>query len=417
MKNLIFLVLFITITFYSCSEKSLELEPLSPDVEESSGLEGALKASATGITVVYKDRTSYISGHSPFLNPSQINLNRVATGGSSYTTVYGFNVPDVNRARGFRWNSGDETTSEWRPQGITGFTWNGIRYLLISWYDTRDNNFKGSRVTLVNISPSSADHLKYRHILLVYNVIPSSPTGYTQLGMYAPFKIHAGGLAYKNGKLYVANTSVGLAVFDLNKIIEVGTGTGAETKCGKDASGNMYAFDYRYILPQIGYYRIEGGANPFSCVSLDESGTSFWTGQYSASNVASSVVPKVYGFPINSSGTLLNSGIQYMTPKNGLFTNNHAHGIQGVFRKNSRVWISCTGMPSLSYGSDARLARYTDGASDCVRYRWPYGAEDLYYESSLDYLWCLTEFEPNCGAANGSQVNRCVFAVKFANYE
>ena len=85
----------------------------------------ATESPASGISVNYVNTSSYINSGFSFLNPTQINKNRVATGGSGYTQVYGFNVPEANRARGIRWNSDDETTNHWRPQGITGFKKNG----------------------------------------------------------------------------------------------------------------------------------------------------------------------------------------------------------------------------------------------------------------------------------------------------
>jgi len=398
----------------SCTESVVK-----PTIEnETNKLAAAAATPATGITVsAYKDTQAYISSGFSFLNPTQVNKNRQAIGGSSYTEVYGFNIPEENRARGIRWNSDDETTSIWRPQGISGFTKNGVRYLLITWYARNSAEFKGSRITLMDISPSSATYLTYRHILLVQPNIPATVSGYTQYSTYAPLDIHGGGMAYLNDKLYIASTSLGVRVFDLNKIIEVATGDDTDTKCGKDANGNLYAFNYRYILPQVGYYDINGGADPFSSLQLNAEGNAIWTCQYYPGSADASIVPKIFGFPLGADGTMLNSGIQMATPKNSLFDGNHAHGMQGIFRKGSTTWLSCTGSPSESYGSTARLARYTDGDTNTVRYRWPYGSEALYYEPTYDYLWSLTEFEPNSGAANGSAVNRCIFAVIFANYQ
>jgi len=392
---------------------------VKPTIESDTNAVGVAAAiPATGITVAaYKDTGGYISSGFSFLNPTQVDKNRQAVGGSSYTEVYGFNIPEENRARGIRWNSDDETTSLWRPQGISGFTKNGVRYLLITWYAMNSAEFKGSRITLMDISPSSATYLTYRHILLVQPTIPATVSGYTQYSTYAPLDIHGGGIACLNDKLYIASTNLGVRIFDLNKIIEVATGDDTDTKCGKDASGKLYGFNYRYILPQVGYYDINGGADPFSSLQLNAEGNAIWTCQYYAGSADASIVPKIFGFPISSDGTVPNSGIQSVTPKNSLFDGDHAHGMQGIFRKGSNTWLSCSGSPTESYGSKARLARYTDGDANTVRYRWPYGAEALYYEPTYDYLWSLTEFEPNAGAANGSAVNRCIFAVLFANYQ
>ncbi|SHF44174.1 hypothetical protein [Chryseobacterium takakiae] len=412
-KQLLGWMLLLVLTGVGCQNN--ELTSASAE-EELSSQTHANKAVTDATVNAYVDTSAYISSGFSFLNPSQVDKNRQAIGGSAYTEVYGFNIPEENRVRGIRWNTDDETTSIWRPQGIAGFTKDGVRYLLVSWYAKDDAEFKGSRITLIDISPSSSTYLTYRHILLVQPDIPASTTAYSQYGSYAPLNVHAGGIAYFKGKIYLSSTNLGVRVFDLNKIIEVSTGDTTNNKCGKDANGNLFAFNYRYILPQIGYQKINN-ANPFSTVQVNDEGTELWTGQYYAGSADASIVPKVFGFPINTSGILQNTGISEVAPKNSLFADNHAHGIQGVFRKGNRTWLSCTGSPSNSYGSNARLARYTDGADDTVRYRWPYGAESLYYESQYGYLWSLTEYEPNAGAQNGSQVNRCIFAVDFSKYE
>ncbi|MCS3869323.1 hypothetical protein J3D55_002239 [Chryseobacterium ginsenosidimutans] len=406
-------MLMLAVTSIGCQNN--EIASASMDEELSS--KPNVNKAATDVSVnAYVDTSPYINSGFSFLNPSQIDKNRQSIGGSAYTEVYGFNIPEENRVRGIRWNTDDETTSIWRPQGIAGFTKNGVRYLLVSWYAKDDAAYKGSRITLIDISPSSSTYLMYRHILLVQPDIPATTTTYSQYGSYAPLNVHAGGIAYFKDKIYLSSTNLGVRVFDLNKIIEVSTGDTTNEKCGKDANGNLFAFNYRYILPQIGYQKINN-ADPFSTIQVNDEGTQFWTGQYYAGSADASIVPQIFGFPVDANGMLQNTGIVAVTPKNSLFTSNHAHGIQGVFRKGNRTWLSCTGSPSDSYGSNARLARYTDGADDTVRYRWPYGSESLYYESQYGYLWSLTEFEPNAGAQNGSQVNRCIFAVDFSKYE
>ncbi|WP_051686261.1 hypothetical protein [Chryseobacterium hispalense] len=406
-------MLLFAITSIGCTDNDIA----STLKEENLSSKADLGKAAADVSVnAYTDTSAYINSGFSFLNPSQIDKNRQAIGGSAYTEVYGFNIPEENRVRGIRWNTDDETTSLWRPQGISGFTKDGVRYLLVSWYAKDEAEFKGSRITLIDISPSSSTYLTYRHILLVQPDIPAGTTGYSQYGSYAPLNVHAGGIAYFKGKIYLSSTNLGVRVFDLNKIIEVSTGDTTNDKCGKDSNGNLFAFNYRYILPQTGYQKINN-ANPFSTIQVNDEGTQFWTGQYYSGSADASIVPQVFGFPIDTNGRLQNTGIVTVTPKNSLFTDNHAHGIQGVFRKGNRTWLSCTGSPSNSYGSNARLARYTDGADDTVRFRWPYGAESLYYESQYNYLWSLTEYEPNAGAQNGSQVNRCIFAVDFSKYE
>jgi hypothetical protein len=166
-------MLMLAITGIGCQNS--EIASASMEEELSSKLN--VNKLATDVSVnAYVDTSTYINSGFSFLNPSQIDKNRQAIGGNAYTEVYGFNIPEENRVRGIRWNTDDETTSIWRPQGIAGFTKDGVRYLLVSWYAKDDAEYKGSRITLIDISPSSSTYLTYRHILLVQPDIPANTT-------------------------------------------------------------------------------------------------------------------------------------------------------------------------------------------------------------------------------------------------
>src|SRR5688500_5001733 len=164
-----------------------------------------VNAIATNVAVTYTDESSFVGSLSSYgyKTPAQLNLNRVGTS-SGYTAVYGFNIPSDRQVKGFKWNSGDEQTTDWRPQGITGFTWSGRNYLLVTWYGVGptaiagvNNQHKGVRISLVDIT--SMRNITYRHILLVQNKANMSNSAlydasnpYIQLGSYAPVTIHAG---------------------------------------------------------------------------------------------------------------------------------------------------------------------------------------------------------------------------------
>ena len=85
--------------------------------------------------------------------------------------------------RAWSWDWRDHWTHEWWPQGIT---WAGER-LLVSWYAKSG----GSRVSVVDLETR-----RYAHVTLL------TPTG-------EPLKIHAGGLAWVDGWLYVGATAKG----------------------------------------------------------------------------------------------------------------------------------------------------------------------------------------------------------------
>jgi hypothetical protein len=407
------------ITLLACSEKSV-ITPADNTPTESL----STSAVAANVTVTYTDESAFVNSLAShgFKTPDQVSLNRIGTT-SGYTSVYGFNIPTANRVKGFKWNSGDEQTIEWRPQGITGFTWNSRNFLLVTWYAIGPDNIagvnnqhKGVRVALVDITNMS--NITYRHMILVQNKANMSnpdlykaSNAYTQLGTFAPVTIHAGGIACFGSKIYVADTKLGIRVFDLTKILSAAADdTGA--RCGSETDGTYKAFGYVYILPQTGYYKITG-ASPFSCIELGAGATAsdkmLWTGQYRAQ--ADGGNPKVYGFHLNASGQIVTSPApEVITPIDN--DNTPVHGIQGVYRAGSKTFMSTTGNSSYE-GSTARLTRYNDGAAAGVRYRWPHGAEDLYFESATGYLWCLTEFETQLYGTD----NRCVFAVRLSDYD
>ena len=86
--------------------------------------------------------------------------------------------------RAWSWDLRDQWTREWWPQGIT---WAGER-LLVSWYSRRDG---GSRISVVDLVARC-----YAHVPLL------TPDG-------EPLRVHAGGLAWDDGWLYVAATARG----------------------------------------------------------------------------------------------------------------------------------------------------------------------------------------------------------------
>lgn len=397
MKKLNPILICVIIMLFSCSEDLVETELIQPPED----IESSLKASQT---ITYYSQYSFVSSLSSYgyKEPDDINFNRTGST-SGYSSVYGFNIPSNLRAGGFKWNSGDTQSTGWYPQGITGFKWNGRRYLLVAWYNK--NSYRGSRVSLVDIT--NMKNIKYRHILLVQPRTSQTSTKYTQLGTFRPVPIHAGGLAYSKGKLYVASTSLGIRVFDLKKIIEVTTAN-AGGKCGKGSDGKIYAFTYRYVLPQSGYYKMSSG-NPFSCVSFSYGSSSsdirVVTGQYLAEGS-----PKMYSYKLNPNGSIkTNLQPEIISPidKYG----GPIYRVQGVFTKDNKKYLIHTGN-SWYEGSTARLSRYQSGKKT-VRYRWPHGAEDLYYESSTGLLWNCTEYP----TSKYNKDNRCVFAVKLSNYD
>lgn len=399
----------------------------NPDIAPVAKTENSPALKTDAITVTYTDESAFVSSLSSYgyINPTQVNLNRAGTT-SGYNTVHGFNIPAANQVKGFKWNSGDEQTEDWRPQGICGFTWGTHTYLLVTWYgvgpdeiSTSHNHYKGSRLALVDITNMS--NITYRLILLVQNKAnyntgllydkPVAPENPTQYDSFIPVTMHAGGIAYLNQKIYIVDTSLGIRVFDLNKLIDNVVADPTSNAIGKETNGNLIAFNYTVVLPQTGYYKITGGGNPFSGMSLGSGSTAsdkrLWTCQFKTGATDN---PQLFGFPISSTG-VVSGPPTVITPHDNTGAGDPVLHAQGDYKAGTTSFITITGQSTYE-GSTARLVKYVDGASTGSRYRWPAGAESLYVDSA-GLMWCLTEYETSHYSAD----NRTVFAVRLSDYQ
>ena len=145
------------------------------------------------------------------------------------------NVPFAARlARGlrggFRWDAEDSKTKDWYPQGIDGRG----DVVLVTWYSKLDG---AARLSIADTGSG-----RYGHVALVL------PDG-------KPVKTHAGGLAWREDWLYVADTNKGLRLFDLRRF-----------------SGRT--------LPQAGWYRPESKDLRFSYASVDDAAGALLVGEY-----------------------------------------------------------------------------------------------------------------------------------------
>jgi hypothetical protein len=396
-------------------EEAVTLEPASP------------APSAPNVTVTAVDERAWVErlradfGAQAIAGPAAVALNREAAG--PVTNAIGFNVPTSHEPTGFLWNEGDRGVDEWYPQGIGGVEQGGRRWLLVSWYakDAKEGttdpamalSYRGARLSLVDVTDPA--RISYRHLLLVQDAanIPAkglfrmgavARAGYRQGERFAPVPIHAGGLEVYQNWVYVVDTQLGVRVFDLNQMLKAEADE-AKSTCGL-VGGKLVAFDYRYVLPQVAHYRIQGAA-PYSCLSLDRPSMTLWLGQYLAPTDSSRSA--ITGVPLGLDGRLGDRATSVTFPKDK--GGAYAHRIQGAFRQGNKTWLSITGQTRYE-GSTARLALYEDGAASGYRWRWPHGAEDLYYDETQDRLWCLTEFPDSVITRR----DRCVFGVTLGTY-
>ncbi len=308
------------------------------------------------------------------------NANRVASTCS----------PSVsNRLAAFCWNSGDNNTTEWYPQGITTTAdayeagqYEGETVILVSWYDSADDGInKGVRVSFVDWSNPSSP--RYRHVLLVepYRTSSGQPS-------FRSVNIHAGGIFWYGYYLYVVDTWNGLRVFDMRHIWRVSTGN--ENIIGRQSDGSYHAFNYLYVLPQALRYTqsTQGGYSEFrfSFVSLDRTST------------PDSIIVGEYGNP--GTGTrLLRFGIDYTNRMLRTDSSGYARGTE-AYR------VDFTSMQGATSINGRYLVSTSDGSSnagDLIAWRpgsspryyndsLGIGPEDVSYWASRDQLWSLTEY-------------------------
>jgi hypothetical protein len=227
-----------------------------------------------------------------------------------------WNVPLAARLasgllRGFQWDREDSDTHDWYPQGIDGRD----GFLLVSWYSKRDG---AARLSVVDVEAS-----RYGHVALV------TPDG-------KPVRTHAGGLAWREDLLYVADTSRGLRLFDLTRF------AGA-------------------TLPQAGWYRPQPKGLRFSFASVDVEGGGLLVGEYTDKVPGARLVR----WPFAPGGLLAQE------PAEAAWVTAHAN-LQGALALNGRLLMAASRGP-------VREGTLTTSpfAESATRRRWATGCEDL----------------------------------------
>lgn len=311
-------------------------------------------------------------------------------------------APSVtHRTAYYCWEDGDQKTEAWYPQGITTSsdaygegTYDGKRINLVSWYDhdKGDGIEKGVRVSVSNLS-ASASAPPYRHILLV------EPSGTTSAPSYKAINIHAGGIMWYGNLLYVADTSGGFRVFDLDHLWQVSTGD--SSAIGRQSDGSYHAFNYKYVLPQTAKFTdsTAGGYAQLqhSSVALDRTSTpdSVIVSEYrSAADVDAGAQVRTIRVPIDYTN-------RYLKPaSDGIIKATEAYrtdleSVQGSTAINGEFFFSQSdGDDHSNPNSDGDLHTFAAPSGAIVRHgdALTVGAEDLSYDPTRDYLWSLGEY-------------------------
>ncbi len=295
-------------------------------------------------------------------------------------------------AEGYTWNSGDDDVAYWYPQGITGSSdasadelIAGRRLTLVSWYhkDAEGGGAqRGVRVSVVDMGLVGVDRDDYRHLLLV------EPFWDGETPDFRAVEIHAGGIAWTGRYMLVADTSHGLRVFDMERVMQVETGEG--DRMGRGGDGEYHARGYRYVVPQVGRFdrleEDEGGCPVrFSFVAMDRSSDppSVVTGEYHRDDLLGRVVrwdlDPATGLPAVgvAAGAVMPAREAHVSGRTKM---------QGALAWDGRWYLSC----SSQFGRFGRLYR-TAAGWDGGWLAWAYGAEDLYLERNLGLLWTAAE--------------------------
>lgn len=299
-----------------------------------------------------------------------------ADGNRQATRLSAASVPEVTHFRtGFAWNSGDDGVTYWTPQGITGSAdanasglVGGKRIVLVSWYFNPTNAGTsynaGVRISFVDLTDPA--NIRYRHALLVE---PYSSNGVTTFRSVVQ---HAGGLVWVGDLLYVPATSTGFRVFDMSHIFRVSTGS---KTIGRSSSGAYYAYDYKYVIPEIGRYTLASSSCPltFSYASLDRSTTppALVSGEYDATAFDGMLVR----------WRVFNGGI---SPEQAWAVGQNR--AQGGLTWARKTYLSCSSQKGTNLGK-----LYKVGVGSSTTHGYPRGVEDLYYEPGRDELWTNTE--------------------------
>jgi hypothetical protein len=274
----------------------------------------------------------------------------------------------------FKWSDRDNGGA-WIPQGITGSAAatddgliDGHRALLVSWY--KDTDASPARVSFVNADSLDGGGATYNSATLV---IPSGRT-------VRPIKSHAGGIAWYQHYLFVAETDVGVRVFDTNYIL-------GAAKLPPTADLNA-----PYVLPQVGYYQQAKGAKlTFSFVETDRSAPALITGKYADLGRNRRIVR----WPLDP-GTglpaLQASGAWKMPASN----------VQGGLMHKGRL-LASSSYKAGGGGIGELVAGNPDQAAS--HWAWPDGAEDLHYAGTSNRVYSLTE----------KKNDRIVFAIDGAS--
>lgn len=303
-------------------------------------------------------------------------------------------VPGRAPVWGFTWDSEDNRSQRWFPQGISTSAdqgesgeIDGREVVCTSWYSQDIGGVdKGARVTFVDVTSRSAP--RYRHVLLVEPFLSAS--GVVDI---RPVRVHAGGIVWHGPYLHVAGTARGLFTCRLDDIVAVppdrDRACGDPAALGLRSDGRVDGFGYKYLLPvRFSYDAVaDVGVEElrYSFLSVDRSASphQLIAGEYGRDGMSTRLVR----YELDTSTSLLAIGEDGRSRPLHVSTDG-VEGMQGATVVGKTYYVT-TSSGRYGYGS---LYVGQPGAFRCHAKVLPIGPEDITYWPSRDELWSLTEY-------------------------
>jgi hypothetical protein len=331
----------------------------------------------------------------PFVSLDALPLNRTGTAptGALKTKLESM----VSYSACFEWEPGDQAVTYWVPQGLSpGVTAGGKPMIAASWhYDEVHladdpnppvvGNDKGIRASFADVTAVGGD-VPYRHVLFVEA---------DEVAGFRSVDIHAGGLAWVGSYLYVADTSRGVRVFDLTRIMAISTAPECAARVGKNGAQHC-GYGYGYALPQVGAVFFPPGLSAvcrprFSFVSLDATSDppSLVSGEYD-DDPATGIYSRLLRWPLDPATGRLALGATGTThPSEAWYAGNR--NLQGAASVDGKLFLDATRYSGALFtgapGQPSKVYKASDGD-------WAWMAEGI-QRAPDGLLWIVTEGHAN----------------------
>lgn len=323
-----------------------------------------------------------------------------------YPLCHDTNLDPGLNPTGFCWDSDDDTTADWVPQGVTGSgdadpsgTIDGRRLIAASWHYTGDDF---ARISIADFTKPSAE-IGYHHLLLV------RPTASGDFA--ATENVHADGLMWLGDTLLLA-TGTRLQVYSLDHIWRTrtdGADAGEIGLVGDDA----YARWHGWAMPMIAEYRTvwnpDGSWKP--CASV--TGTAPCLNSIALAPDRKSFLTAEYYRPDAAGGRVIRWGLD---PDTGMPTGGATEAFrspiwhqQGIATDGSAFYVSgdCPGTPPPDDPNDhSCIHKALPDAEPHVLTKAPPLTQNLSYWPMTGELWGINE------RINTTVGKRVVFNVK-----